>query len=117
MAERIYVQVVDDIDGKVLREGEGETIHFSVDGVSYEIDLSVKHAREFRKSMSPYTSSATRINGKRRGGKTSSHQEKPTRIDPFQSKHIRQWANANGYSIGKKGRIPTNVLNAYNAAN
>jgi len=44
MARRIVHQLVDDIDGSVLEVGEGETVHFSLNGASYEIDLNSEHA-------------------------------------------------------------------------
>ena len=36
MAQRVQIQYVDDLDGSEAKE----TIAFTVDGVSYEIDLS-----------------------------------------------------------------------------
>jgi hypothetical protein len=44
MAQRVITQLVDDIDGKEIAEGAGETVSFALDGVSYEIDLSSKNA-------------------------------------------------------------------------
>ena len=47
MARKIVHQLVDDLDGTVLEPGEGESVIFSVDGKSYEIDLTEKHATTF----------------------------------------------------------------------
>jgi len=39
MAQRLEVQLTDDIDGTEIRSGKGETVSFGLDGNSYEIDL------------------------------------------------------------------------------
>ena len=50
MAKNVVVQVVDDIDG-----GEAaETVHFALDGKSYEIDLNAKNAASLRKAFAPF---------------------------------------------------------------
>ena len=41
MARKIIHLLVDDLDGEVLESGDGESVMFSLDGTSYEIDLSV----------------------------------------------------------------------------
>ena len=47
MAQKVQVILVDDIDG-----GEAdETVSFSLDGVSYEIDLSESNATELRDAL------------------------------------------------------------------
>lgn len=40
MAQRVLTQLVDDIDGTELEDGQGETVTFALDGSNYEIDLS-----------------------------------------------------------------------------
>ena len=42
MAKKVTVTLVDDFDGDGPAD---ETVEFSIDGVSYEIDLSVKNAK------------------------------------------------------------------------
>ncbi len=60
MARRIVHQLVDDIDGSVLEVGEGETIHFSLNGQAWEVDLNEAHARELREALEPYISAGRR---------------------------------------------------------
>ncbi|MDR2321603.1 MAG: Lsr2 family protein, partial [Microbacterium sp.] len=57
MARKIVHQLVDDIDGSVLEVGEGETVHFSLDGSAYEIDLTSAHAADLRAALAPFVSS------------------------------------------------------------
>lgn len=114
MARRIVHQLVDDIDGSVLEVDEGETVHFSLNGASYEIDLNSAHADELRKALEPYISA-----GRRAG--SSSASARPTTARKRQARNpevaaIRAWANDNGYSLSERGRIPAPVVDAYNAA-
>lgn len=61
MAQRIVVKLVDDLDRSSAAD---ETIRFSVDGSEYEIDLSSRHAAEFRSALNVYVGSARRISGR-----------------------------------------------------
>ncbi len=119
MARRIVHQLVDDIDGSVLEVGEGETVHFSLNGASYEIDLNAEHAEELRKALEPYISAGRRAGSSAasRGSsasRTSSARKRPARNPEVAA--IRTWANENGYSLSERGRIPASVLEAYRAA-
>lgn len=55
----------DDIDGDVLEIGSGEAVTFSLNGVSYEIDLSEKNAEEFRQKLEPHISARALSDGRR----------------------------------------------------
>jgi hypothetical protein len=66
MAQRIVTTLVDDIDGTELDLGEGETVLFSIDGRSYEIDLSDENVTELRRSLEPFVSVARKIKPARR---------------------------------------------------
>ncbi|WP_341954897.1 Lsr2 family protein [Microbacterium sp. LWH13-1.2] len=113
MARRIVHQLVDDIDGSVLDVGEGETVHFSLNGASYEIDLNTAHAEELRKAFEPYISAG------RRAGSSGSVRSAAPRKRPGRNPEvaaIRAWANDNGYTLSERGRIPAPVVEAYNAA-
>ncbi len=44
MAQRIEVRLTDDLTGTDIRAGKGETVAFSLDGRTYEIDLTTKNA-------------------------------------------------------------------------
>lgn len=66
MAQRIETYLVDDMDGASPAE---ETIHFALDGTEYEIDLSGRHAAEFRSAMNSYVGAARKINTRRSKGR------------------------------------------------
>lgn len=116
MARRIIHQLVDDLDGEVLETGAGETIAFSLGGISYELDLSEKNAEEFRETLDPWVSAARRVasssTGRALGGQRSSAGTGPKR----DLAAIRTWANANGHTVSDRGRVPETVLQAYDAA-
>ena len=62
MAQITEVRLVDDLDG-----GEAaESVAFSIDGKSYEIDLSEKHAAALRDAFAPFVGSARRAAAARR---------------------------------------------------
>ncbi|MFJ4222595.1 Lsr2 family protein [Microbacterium sp. NPDC089695] len=116
MAKRIVHQLVDDIDGTVLEVGEGETVHFSLNGTSYEIDLNAAHVEELRAAFAPYISAGRRAGSAAapRSSSRSSSRKRPARNPEVAA--IRAWANDNGYALSERGRIPAPVVEAYNAA-
>lgn len=113
MAQKHIVQLIDDLD-----EGAAEeTVSFSLDGSSYEIDLSAKNAAKLRNSMAEYVAHARRASrgGSRPATAGTSRRGRPARGDREQTHAIREWARNNGHKIGEKGRIPAHILEAYNS--
>jgi hypothetical protein len=108
MAQITHVKLVDDLDG-----GEAaESVAFSLDGKSYEIDLSDKHAAALRNAFAPFISSARRAGN---GSKVASRQRMSMRVGrPREdTAAIRQWANAHGLEVSARGRISSTVFEAY----
>jgi len=114
MARKIVHQLVDDIDGSLLEVGEGETVHFSLDGSAYEIDLTAAHAAELRAALAPYTSAGRRTQRSGGGRPVAAASKRPNRNPETAS--IRAWAGENGYKLSERGRIPADVIEAYRAA-
>lgn len=105
MAQKISVELVDDVDGKPAEE----TVTFALDGVVYEIDLSRKNADALRNSLGPYTGAARRVGGR----KTRTPAAVETGVD---NRAVRAWAESNGYEVSARGRIAAEVIAAYRAA-
>jgi hypothetical protein len=106
MAQITEVRLLDDLDG-----GEAaESVAFSLDGKSYEIDLSEKHAAALRDAFAPFVSSA-----RRSGGSAAARQKMSMRAGRprEESAAIREWATANGLDVSARGRISSTVLEAY----
>lgn len=108
MAQTTRVLFVDDLDGKELPDGQGQTIEFSLDGTSYEIDLGKKNADAMRADMKRYAESARKV-GRASNGARSTTGRRDTAA-------IREWAKSNGHNINERGRIPSSVIEAYEAA-
>ena len=60
MAQRTVIELTDDLDGKPIPDGKGETIRFSLDQQEYEIDLAAKNAKALREALDRYVSAARR---------------------------------------------------------
>ena len=107
MAKQTTVTLVDDLDGS---EAE-EQVSFAVDGRSYEIDLSAANSARLRDVLDPFISAARRSGG-RRGSTAAAPAARPS-TDREQNQAIREWAQQQGMKISERGRIPSNVLEAY----
>ncbi|WP_309065314.1 histone-like nucleoid-structuring protein Lsr2 [Microbacterium sp.] len=114
MARRIVHQLVDDLDGSLLESGEGETVHFSLNGAAYEIDLNNEHAEELRAALAPYIKAGRRATTAG-GGRTPSSARRGSRNSDTAA--IREWAKSNGYKVSERGRVPADVVSAYREAN
>ncbi|HEX6756063.1 MAG TPA: Lsr2 family protein [Mycobacteriales bacterium] len=116
MAQKVQVLLVDDLDG-----GEAtETVSFSLDGSSYEIDLSEKNATGLRDAFSKYVGAARKA-GRAAGGSTSSRSSgrsrgSSTAMDRDQAAAIRAWAKKKGLKVSDRGRIPASIIEQYNAS-
>ena len=105
MAQRVQVQLLDDITG----EEAAETIIFGLDGVLYEIDLTAQNAQQLRDALGAYVEKGRKVRGRSgaRRSKTSARDE---------TQRIREWAEKNGYSPSSRGRISKSIMEAYQAA-
>ena len=117
MARKVQVILSDDLDENLSAD---ETVSFSLDGTSYEIDLADKNAKEMRDVFSRYVSAARKVG---RGSRTSGSgggggrgRSTGGRMDREQAGAIRDWARKNGHSVSDRGRIPASVVDAYEAA-
>ena len=111
MAKQTTVTLVDDLDGNEA----DEQVEFSVDGKAYEIDLSAANSAKLRYALAPFVSAARRTGGRRRSaGSTAT--VRPS-VDREQNQAIREWAQQRGMKISERGRIPSNVLEAYHQKN
>lgn len=112
MAQKVNVQLVDDIDGSVAES----TVEFGLDGVHYTIDLSADNAAQLRDAVATYVSHAKRTGGrKRRGGKAnhSAAAGESSLADRRRNQAIREWAREQGMEVSDRGRIPAEIVQAY----
>jgi Lsr2 len=105
MARRTVFTLEDDLDGSPA----DETLRFGVDGSQYEIDLSSKNAAKLHKLLAPFVERA------RKAG-SSAHRPARTAASRRRSRDIREWARAQGIELSDRGRIPSSVVDKYEAA-
>ena len=112
MAKKVTVTLVDDFDGDGPAD---ETVEFSIDGVSYEIDLSAKNAKKIREDLKQWIDAGRRVGGRRRGRSGGPSRGRAS-IDREQSAAIREWARRSGHKVSTRGRIPAEIIDAFHAA-
>ncbi|MGP4112965.1 histone-like nucleoid-structuring protein Lsr2 [Streptomyces sp. 4N509B] len=109
MAKKVVTIYTDDL---TQEESSEVTTHtFSLDGVSYEIDLSPDSFDKLLEALQPFRDSGRKLPRTKRAG-TGAKSPAPTQ----DTAAIRQWAKEEGYEINERGRVPANVREAYEKA-
>ena len=106
MARKTVIILEDDVDGSTAEE----TVQFSIDGLTYEIDLSGANARKLRQGVEPFRAAARRIGGRRNRASVSAT------TSPVDPRAVRAWAEANGIEVNARGRISADVVERYRSA-
>ena len=112
MAQRVQVILVCD-----LHEGETpgtETVTFSLDGSSYEIDVCEQHGREMRDAFARFVGAARRASG--RSGSRGGGRRRSRRGGSGEAAQIREWARSQGLAVPERGRVPAELAEKYAAA-
>lgn len=105
MARKTTVELVDDLTGEVA----SDTVQFGIDGVSYEIDLTDENAEKLRDALRVWVEKSRRIGGRKRPGGVGGAAR------PNDAAKVREWARENGYEVPDRGRIPSEIREAYEA--
>jgi hypothetical protein len=111
MAQKVLVEMLDDIDGSPATH----TIPFGLDGVSYEIDLSDDNATTLRDELARFITAGRKTGGRKMRVATGQSTAAST-ADRERSRAIRAWAIDNGWEISERGRISSEITNAYDEA-
>ncbi|MGV0360247.1 histone-like nucleoid-structuring protein Lsr2 [Corynebacterium mastitidis] len=104
MAREEITEYFDDLSGTPLESHEVNVVRFALDGTDYIIDLSAENAEKFREMFRPYLAVARKHAAPVSGRRNSKARE------------IRQWALDQGKDIALRGKIPSEVIEAYNQA-
>ncbi|HVX68500.1 MAG TPA: Lsr2 family protein [Mycobacteriales bacterium] len=108
MAQRVQVLLVCDLHDD---DTEGtETVNFSLDGTSYEIDVCRQHGGALRDAFAPFVGAARKT---ARGGSAGRRRRVATGVDPAA---VRAWAKSQGLKVNERGRIPADIVERYTAA-
>ena len=108
MAQKVTVQLVDDLDNG----SADETVLFSLDGVSYEIDLSKKNAAALRDALAQYVGPARKVS---RLSGVRGPARRPRGGDN-RAADIRVWARKNGHKVSERGRVSATITEAFDKA-
>lgn len=107
MATVEVTELTDDLNGDVAHQ----TLTFSYGGDTYALDLSnlnygnvSRQIASMEQKYARLVKAARRVTPKR----TSTGGE---------AAQIREWARANGFEVGARGRLHSDILAAYEAAN
>ncbi|XP_068917781.1 nucleoid-associated protein Lsr2-like [Tenebrio molitor] len=111
MAKQVHEILIDDIDGSE----DAKTITFGLDGVNYEIELAEANEKSLREFLGSYVAVARKVKSRRGALGTapgpSSGAEHRRRVAA-----IRAWAVENGHEVSERGRIPNEIIAAYDEA-
>jgi len=108
MAQKVHIVLEDDLDGSDATQ----TVLFGLDGTSYEIDLNDKNAASLRDAIATYVGHARKVTGTRRTRRSASSSS----AGAHSAKEIRDWARSNGHKVPDRGRIPSDVREAFESA-
>ena len=102
---------VDDLDGS---QKDVETVTFGFDGATYTIDLAAKNKKRLESALKEFIDAARRDAGARRpsgAGRRGGRRSRTKSSAVAQS--LRDWARENGYAVSERGRISTEIQQAY----
>jgi hypothetical protein len=107
MARNVQVLITDDING----EPGAQTVTFSLESKSYEIDLTEDSIRRLRDAFAPWIAAA------RPSGSTQfpTQRNRSDSRDPSPAE-VRRWAKESGMQVLDRGRLPIALREKYAAA-
>jgi len=109
MAQRVQILLVCDLHDDDT--AGTETVTFTVDGSSYEIDVCDAHSKQLHEAFAPFVAAGRRAS--RGGGSGRRGRRGSGGFDPAA---VRAWAKDNGVKVSERGRISADVLEKYNAS-
>jgi len=98
VATKTIITLQDDLDGTEAQQ----TVSFSVEGTSYEIDLNDAHAGQLRSALAPYAAAARVVKG-----------PKKTKPQQPENEKVRVWAKENGIHVASRGAVSRKVVELY----
>lgn len=109
MAKQTITHLIDDLDDTSPAD---ETVQFGLDGKRYEIDLTGANATRLRDGLAEFVAAARKA-ARPDKDKPAKPDHPGKRSDRDQNAAIRQWVRDNGGDIADRGRIPDDILAAY----
>src|SRR3954452_17340307 len=123
MAQRTYVELVSDISGEAHDPDNGvhvETYRFGQGKFAYEVDLTEKEGEVLMTTLDEYVEVARKLgplaSAPGGGGRTARPRSSTATRDREQSRSIRDWARRHEFEVSSRGRIPNEIVEAYDEA-
>jgi hypothetical protein len=120
VAQKTIVTLIDDLTGEEAEDIT--TVEFALEGVTYEIDLANENAAKLRDNLSRYVAAARKTSARRPGNRGSDRSGSRSNGGATRSGYnrdtlraIREWAKQNGHTVSDRGRLPLNVVSAWEA--
>lgn len=107
MAQRVEIVLTDDLDQS---KADG-TVTFAYAGTTYEIDLSDANRAALEESLAPYIGAARKLSSARRS--SAARRKGGAGVS---ANEIRVWALAQGMDVSARGRVSSEVREAYETA-
>lgn len=121
MATIRSVAFVDDLDGREIDLDDVHTVLWSWLGVEYQLDISsanLDKVENGRVTVAKLLEASTRIGGRKQSTAprvTTKKSSGPSKSAASTS-DIREWAIEEGYEVGPRGRLPKEIVEAFEAA-
>lgn len=109
MAQKTITIYTDDLTGK--ESAEAHTHTFTLDGVGYEIDLAPESYDQLYEALSPFIDK-----GRKTGRVKGARKARTAPAGGPSTADMRSWAKENGYEVNDRGRVPSSVREAFEAA-
>ena len=104
-----------------------KTVRFTWEGTRHQLDLCSEHVGEVESTVNAWVRATSPSTGSRRQprkaaaargrtAKRSTAKRASSSAASNPSRELRTWAKANGFNVSDRGRIPTDVRTAYEAA-
>lgn len=115
--EEVVVTWTDDLDGTVLTADELVEVHFAHNGDEWTLDLSEKNAKKLSDFLEPYMAAGRPVGRAASPAKRKKASLGNRDLSGRDLTAVRKWASENGHTVSDRGRVPQNILNAYDEAN
>lgn len=106
MAQKIVTVYTDDLTGVETEDARTHT--FSLDGVSYEVDLASDNYDRLHEALAPFIE-----NGRKLGKAKGTSRPRKLHADGPSAETLRAWAREHGYEVNDRGRVPAYIREAY----
>ncbi|GAB41277.1 MULTISPECIES: histone-like nucleoid-structuring protein Lsr2 [Gordonia] len=121
MATIRSVAFVDDLDGREIDLDDVHTVLWSWLGVEYQLDISsanLDKVENGRVTVAKLLEASTRIGGRKQSTAPRVTTKKSSGVtkSAASTSDIREWAIEEGYEVGPRGRLPKEIVEAYEAA-